>query len=111
MAKLILLLHFPLVWYKLPESKFSCNVDTANRKYERCQKTLFQITFVLSLVIRQFFSPLRVKENFFFSQGYFDCLRVEKAGCGLDITMFCPGPVDSNLLKVCFTEEKGKVSV
>lgn len=41
-------------------------------------------------------------------QGYFDCLRVEKAGCGLDITMFCPGPVDSNLLKVCFTEEKGK---
>ncbi|XP_042878761.1 dehydrogenase/reductase SDR family member 7-like [Penaeus japonicus] len=41
-------------------------------------------------------------------QGYFDCLRVEKAGCGLDITMFCPGPVDSNLLNVCFTEERGK---
>ncbi|XP_066961868.1 dehydrogenase/reductase SDR family member 7 isoform X1 [Macrobrachium rosenbergii] len=40
-------------------------------------------------------------------QGYFECLRIEKAGCGLDITMFCPGPVDSNLLKVCFTEQKG----
>lgn len=41
-------------------------------------------------------------------QGYFECLRMEKAGRGLDITMFCPGPVDSNLLNVCFTENKGK---
>lgn len=40
--------------------------------------------------------------------GYFECLRVEKAGLGLDITIACPGVVDSNLLRVCFTERKGK---
>ncbi|KAK7056575.1 Dehydrogenase/reductase SDR member 7 [Halocaridina rubra] len=41
-------------------------------------------------------------------QGYFECLRFEKAGCGLDISIFCPGPFHSNLLNVCFTEQKGE---
>lgn len=41
-------------------------------------------------------------------QGYFECLRTEKAGLGLDITISCPGPVDSNLLQVCATENKGE---
>ncbi|XP_068238372.1 uncharacterized oxidoreductase SSP1627 [Palaemon carinicauda] len=39
-------------------------------------------------------------------QGYFECLRMEKAGI-VDVTMFCPGPVDSNILKNSFTEQKG----
>jgi len=40
--------------------------------------------------------------------GYFETLRTEKAGCGLSVTMLCPGPVDSNLLQVAFTEKEGE---
>lgn len=42
-------------------------------------------------------------------QGYFECLRTEKVGQRLDITMVCPGPVVSNLGNVCFTEKHGEV--
>ncbi|XP_042232018.1 dehydrogenase/reductase SDR family member 7-like [Homarus americanus] len=41
-------------------------------------------------------------------QGYFECLQVEKARLGLDVTVVYPGPVESNLLKVSFTENKGE---
>ena len=44
-------------------------------------------------------------------QGYFECLRAEKLGSGIDITMICPGPVVSNLLRVAATENAGEVII
>ncbi|CAL4102965.1 unnamed protein product, partial [Meganyctiphanes norvegica] len=41
-------------------------------------------------------------------KGYFETLRIEKAGHGLAVTMLCPGPVNSNLLQVAFTEKQGE---
>lgn len=41
-------------------------------------------------------------------QGYFECLRLEKTGFNLAITVVCPGPVESNLLKASFTEKLGE---
>ncbi|XP_076060112.1 dehydrogenase/reductase SDR family member 7 [Oratosquilla oratoria] len=40
--------------------------------------------------------------------GYFETLRLEKAGHNIAVTMLCPGPVASNLLKECFVEVKGE---
>jgi len=37
--------------------------------------------------------------------GYFESLRNEKVGSGVDITMLCPGPTFSNLLQVAATEK------
>lgn len=37
--------------------------------------------------------------------GYFESLRNEKVGSGVDITMLCPGPTFSDLLKVAATEK------
>ena len=44
-------------------------------------------------------------------QGYFESLRTEKLGTGLNVTMLCPGPVFSNLLQVAATEKDGQVSL
>jgi len=38
-------------------------------------------------------------------QGYFESLRNEKVGSGVNITMLCPGPVVSGALQVAATEE------
>jgi short-subunit dehydrogenase len=43
-------------------------------------------------------------------QGYFESLRTEKLGTGIAITLLCPGPVFSNLLKVAATDKPGQVS-
>lgn len=43
-------------------------------------------------------------------QGYFESLRNELGGCGLNISMVCPGPVESGLLTRCFTEKLDMVS-
>lgn len=40
--------------------------------------------------------------------GYFESLRSEKLGSGINITMICPGPVVSNLLRVAATENAGE---
>ncbi|XP_023334249.1 dehydrogenase/reductase SDR family member 7-like isoform X3 [Eurytemora carolleeae] len=40
--------------------------------------------------------------------GYFESLRNEKVGSGIDITMLCPGPTFSNLLQVAATEKFGE---
>lgn len=40
--------------------------------------------------------------------GYFECLRQEKSGSGVSVSMVCPGPVDSNLLNICFTDRMNK---
>ncbi|KAK8400640.1 hypothetical protein O3P69_002447 [Scylla paramamosain] len=40
--------------------------------------------------------------------GYFECLRTEKLGRGLTISMVCPGPVVSGLDEAWFTEQQGK---
>jgi len=37
--------------------------------------------------------------------GYFESLRNEKVGSGVDITMLCPGPTFSDLLQVAATEK------
>jgi len=37
--------------------------------------------------------------------GYFECLRSEKVGSGIEISMLCPGPTFSNLLQVAATEK------
>ena len=42
-------------------------------------------------------------------QGYFESLRTEKLGTGINVTMLCPGPVFSNLLAIAATENQGKV--
>ena len=44
-------------------------------------------------------------------QGYFESLRTEKLGTGIQVTMLCPGPTFSNLLQVAATENPGKVIV
>ncbi|KAH7638414.1 dehydrogenase/reductase SDR family member 7 [Dermatophagoides farinae] len=41
--------------------------------------------------------------------GYFECLRTELGRRTISITMFCVGPVFSNLLEKAFTGETGKV--
>ncbi|KAK6641689.1 hypothetical protein RUM44_013404 [Polyplax serrata] len=40
--------------------------------------------------------------------GYFEGLRNEKLGSGIDITLLCPGPVFSNFLQESFTETAGE---
>jgi len=40
--------------------------------------------------------------------GYFESLRNERVGCGVDISMLCPGPTFSNLLQVASTEKPGE---
>jgi len=40
--------------------------------------------------------------------GYFESLRSEKVGTGLEISMLCPGPTFSNLLQVAATEKPGE---
>ena len=42
-------------------------------------------------------------------QGYFNSLRSEKVGTGIAITILCPGPVFSDLLKSASTEKAGEV--
>ena len=42
-------------------------------------------------------------------QGYFNSLRSEKVGTGIKITILCPGPVFSDLLKSASTEKAGEV--
>uniref|UniRef100_A0A2P2I018 Dehydrogenase/reductase SDR family member 7-like n=1 Tax=Hirondellea gigas TaxID=1518452 RepID=A0A2P2I018_9CRUS len=37
--------------------------------------------------------------------GYFECLRIECAVDNIDVTMLCPGPVETTLLQYCFTEQ------
>lgn len=41
--------------------------------------------------------------------GYFDSLRNETRNNGIDITIICPGPVFSPILKQAFTSQAGKV--
>ena len=43
-------------------------------------------------------------------KGYFNSLRSEKVGTGIKITILCPGPVFSDLLKSASTENAGEVS-
>ena len=43
-------------------------------------------------------------------QGYFNSLRSEKVGTGIKITILCPGPVFSDLLRSASTENAGEVS-
>ena len=43
-------------------------------------------------------------------QGYFNSLRIEKVGTGIKVTILCPGPVFSDLLKSASTENAGEVS-
>jgi len=40
--------------------------------------------------------------------GYFESLRSEKVGTGLEVVMLCPGPTFSNLLEVASTEKPGE---
>lgn len=40
--------------------------------------------------------------------GYFESLRSEKVGTGLEVCMLCPGPTFSNLLAVASTEKPGE---
>jgi len=40
--------------------------------------------------------------------GYFESLRSEKVGTGLEVCMLCPGPTFSNLLEVASTEKQGE---
>lgn len=40
--------------------------------------------------------------------GYFESLRTEKAGTGIDICLLCPGPTFSGLLEVAATEKVGE---
>ena len=40
--------------------------------------------------------------------GYFESLRSEKVGTGLEVCMLCPGPTFSNLLAVASTEKLGE---
>jgi len=40
--------------------------------------------------------------------GYFESLRSEKVGTGLDVCMLCPGPTFSDLLEVASTEKPGE---
>jgi len=40
--------------------------------------------------------------------GYFESLRTEKVGSGVDICMLCPGPTFSELLQVAATEKQGE---
>jgi len=40
--------------------------------------------------------------------GYFESLRTEKIGCGISISLLCPGPTFSNLLSVAATEKSGQ---
>jgi len=40
--------------------------------------------------------------------GYFESLRSEKVGTGLEVCMLCPGPTFSNLLEVASTETLGE---
>jgi len=42
-------------------------------------------------------------------QGYFESLRNEMRGKNIGITMLCPGPVFSGILKEAFTSKKGAV--
>ena len=42
-------------------------------------------------------------------QGYFNSLRTEKLGTGIKVTILCPGPVFSDLLKSAATEKAGEV--
>ncbi|XP_022917940.1 dehydrogenase/reductase SDR family member 7 [Onthophagus taurus] len=40
--------------------------------------------------------------------GYFNCLRTEKIGKRLFVTLLCPGPTFTNFLQNCFTEKEGE---
>merc|ERR1712227_680434 len=40
--------------------------------------------------------------------GYFESLRTEKVGSGVDICLLCPGPTFSDLLEVAATENQGE---
>jgi len=40
--------------------------------------------------------------------GYFESLRSEKIGTGIEVCMLCPGPTFSNLLEVASTEKLGE---
>jgi len=40
--------------------------------------------------------------------GYFESLRSEKVGTGVEVCMLCPGPTFSNLLEVASTEKLGE---
>lgn len=40
--------------------------------------------------------------------GYFNSLRTEKVGTGITVTILCPGPVFSDLLKSASTENAGE---
>ncbi|KAF2359891.1 Short-chain dehydrogenase/reductase SDR [Trinorchestia longiramus] len=40
--------------------------------------------------------------------GYFECLRLEGLADNIRVTMLCPGPVDSELLKSVYTEKLGQ---
>jgi dehydrogenase/reductase SDR family protein 7 len=42
-------------------------------------------------------------------QGWFDTLRMEAYFDNIKVTMLCPGPVHSNILKYAFTEKPGEV--
>ncbi|GAB6031585.1 hypothetical protein CHUAL_009350 [Chamberlinius hualienensis] len=41
--------------------------------------------------------------------GYFECLRTEMAPYNIGVTMICPGPVFSDVLKNAFTEKQGEM--
>ncbi|ELT96525.1 hypothetical protein CAPTEDRAFT_143106 [Capitella teleta] len=43
--------------------------------------------------------------------GWFESLRFEGFSENIKVTMICPGPVFSNLLKNCFTGQKGQVQM
>lgn len=47
---------------------------------------------------------------FSFKKGYFNSLRMELAGTGINVQVVCPGPVKSNIAAYSSTEEKDKVS-
>lgn len=40
--------------------------------------------------------------------GYFESLRTEKMGSGVEVCLLCPGPTFSDLLEVAATEKPGE---
>lgn len=51
-----------------------------------------------------------IKHFYLFKKGYFETARSELTSKGISVTMLCPGPVFSDILSACATENPGEVS-
>ncbi|MPC75604.1 Dehydrogenase/reductase SDR family member 7 [Portunus trituberculatus] len=65
------------------------------------------LTVLLACVVKVITIYVLPSSRYVF-QGYFECLRTEKIGRGLAISMVCPGPVVSGLDEACFTDQLEK---